>query len=152
MTSTDTLCFLRTMYTHNQTHQTMWELAIMIVMVLIVAWMIHSCECHKRAAKADIAPAVAPAPAPTPAPEVSTAATAAAEKKEGFCPKLAQRHGMCAGAESMNPRRGSFDNMAVKTTAASFVSSEAFEPFRSGRVGAGTMYERSQRATTLPLA
>jgi hypothetical protein len=126
----------------------MWELAIMIVMVIIVVWMMWTCECDK---KKMMAPVVALVPAAPTAPVVTTPAVAAAEKKEGFCPKMAQRYGMCAGAESMSVNRGTFYAGKYAKPTASFISAEAFEPFTSGRVGKGTMYEHNMRATTLPL-
>lgn len=129
----------------------MWEFAVMIVMVLIVVWMIHSCECDKKMWRWQSAAPAAEAPGQNKAPEVQSAATAAAEKKEGFCPKLAQRHGMCAGAESMNPKRGTFYNQKTASVGTSILSGKAFEPMRSAPVGRGTLYERTQRANTLPL-
>lgn len=132
----------------------MWELAIMIVMVIIVVWMMWSCECAKKHQKevVDAAMAAVAAPPAPSAPVVTTPAVAAAEKKEGFCPKMAQRYGMCAGAESMSVNRGTFYAKKFSHPTASFISAEAFEPFTSGRVGKGTMYEHNMRATTLPLA
>jgi hypothetical protein len=128
----------------------MWEFAVMILMIIIVVWMMYSCECDKKAWKMLPAPA-AEAPGQNKAPEVQSAATAAAEKKEGFCPKMAQRHGMCAGAESMNSRRGTFYNRKTGSVGTSILSGKVFEPMRSAPVGRGTMFERTQRANTLPL-
>lgn len=119
----------------------------MLVMILIVVWIMYTCECDKK----KMVDAVVPAIAATPAPTVTTPAQAAEEKKEGFCPKLAQRHGMCAGAESMNSQRGTFYAKKYSKPSASFVSAEAFEPMRSAPVGRGTMYERTQRASVLPI-
>lgn len=93
----------------------MMKLLFALVLVLIIIWLVGqdsalSASINKwkdsllamapaQSAPATPAPATAP-PAPATAPPApTTPATPATPKKEGFCPKLMQKHGFCdAGA------------------------------------------------------
>lgn len=139
----------------------MWGKILLALFLILVLWILYTNDMSAQKSVADVRSRAAAmsetvglteaAPAPAVVAPEPAVVLPEAEKKEGFCPKLLQRHGFCNAGESMsnNTARGSVWDDRLNR-GASAIGRLGREGLIGGDPASNTVWQGYMKSSVLP--